>query len=1104
MHAARNILLFTLIVDYADGSKDDLIWNIYYHVFLETESLRLLQIQAEKLNSLSASIESWHNSNYGKILRMCDRGTLRKISRIWNSYDSSNLSEGEKAAYKKRLESEFQRVRDRKALHIGQGLNMTGVRSGAPIVGPLFLDMPQLFDHFWTHGVTDNDPDNPSKSRFPNPMFAGSTDGFTVHYGTDPLLGFHLATAYASLVSKLPLQSPENSRLHKAVVAARLQFREWSGSFRKKSQKHLTIRFFTGDALAFCHTLQHKLTTGCSSESNWYRDQYHMEPLVLDGEDYASQGDAPLLFNVIDTSNLLDHVGTINLLVAASPLLQNSMSATLYTEVLVKQEEDMKKLVDSILCGHFPTLSILLGLMPIEYWTNSTAIPTVSDRLFDKSLRRMGKNESSMTGQMYSRLTWKRLAEESTAMPILHFRGPELASILYQSYLQIFKNEDMTQIFSKMDLQTIQNNSLLHYHRGILASFLCYVKKRVKVDWNETMNVLISLVEKNSTLMVGSNYFQEFYVQLHLLGVHSVDTLSPSFNRTGHLQSLKGVGKWKDIPSVICITLKIPRAKLGVITNVPLKDLGTPILQCILQSSDNYPGRKWQNIFAAIQLAFGEITTSGSRHDDDFKVSISEDMLGWKGRSSLIVSFMVPLWVVLLEPHGATVALGVQTTPHSTRTFLKRLGLEMNIFKTALKNEDNVYMTKYRPNHAGHASVCNFDNRYTASSEAANEKFYSTMKANVDLQTGAIKTLTGRVDIISEAIRSSLRGGATVETYETNPWTIGVAIGDEKPLLDLLFPVPILRSRSKFRIARKSSYIEVEAPMADHRDGNGIPTFMYPTFCNKGSPVTWNMPQLNLDRLPILDTSKKSELGWLHTHTSLMFSSREGHLRNKVMNSSTETQKDARINFKDSLFTLYMRSCGLQGRKIRLFGINNPDGGGFHILIFVSCVRLDLANHTVVLDAAILPLHTSLVPRIQPFLQPLGAVGMCSVTADSDELRLWKEILPAWVERCRHWEHRPSCEYRGNSQIPLSTEFGHNPICSCGEGTLPSSIAFDLPSWHLAAKHAVRAAISPSFSVEFAERGVEGVRVGDEERKVGADALRCEFARRRVRGGRGF
>jgi hypothetical protein len=172
-----------------------------------------------------------------------------------------------------------------------------------------------------------------------------------------------------------------------------------------------------------------------------------------------------------------------------------------------------------------------------------------------------------------------------------------------------------------------------------------------------------------------------------------------------------------------------------------------------------------------------------------------------------------------------------------------------------------------------------------------------------------------------------------------------------------------------------------------------------------------------------------------------------------------------------------MHFSGLQGQQARVFGINNPDHGGVHILVFVSCLRLDLANHTVVLDAAILPLHNPLMPKIQPFLENLTEIGLCSVVADSDELRLWKEIVPAWVERCRQWEHRSSCAYLSKSKIPLSVELGQNPICSCWEGALPPSYTFDLPRWDLAAKYAVRAAISPSFSVPFVEQSFDGNKI---------------------------
>jgi hypothetical protein len=268
LYIARNILLFTLIVDHADGSKDTSIWNIYYHLYLDNQSLQLLHDQAQKLRPVSDSIQSWHTSKYGRLLRICDQGTLHQIRRIWNSYMSSDWTGDDRKSYNTRFESGLEKAKDLRARVFGIAPNLTGLRSAAPICLTAMTDLPELFRSFWEHGVTDQDRASLSEPRFPNPMFASSLeDAFTLHYATDPLLGFHLATAYAPLSSGSPLKQSGNPRLHKVVATARLQFREWSISFRKLAQKNLTIRFFAGDALAFCHTLQHMHTTDGKSQA---------------------------------------------------------------------------------------------------------------------------------------------------------------------------------------------------------------------------------------------------------------------------------------------------------------------------------------------------------------------------------------------------------------------------------------------------------------------------------------------------------------------------------------------------------------------------------------------------------------------------------------------------------------------------------------------------------------------------------------------------------------------------------------------------------------------------------------------------------------------
>ncbi len=115
-----------------------------------------------------------------------------------------------------------------------------------------------------------------------------------------------------------------------------------------------------------------------------------------------------------------------------------------------------------------------------------------------------------------------------------------------------------------------------------------------------------------------------------------------------------------------------------------------------------------------------------------------------------------------------------------------------------------------------------------------------------------------------------------------------------------------------------------------------------------------------------------------------------------------------------------------------------------------------------------MPLTHTLIYQIQPFLKTLPSLKPLYCAVDDEELKLWKEVRPAMVERCRDWEHRASCEYR-RSQIPVSVEDGESPICSCGRGKIPPNFIQGVPEWDMVAKHVTRVAISPTFSVPFIE-----------------------------------
>ncbi len=193
-----------------------------------------------------------------------------------------------------------------------------------------------------------------------------------------------------------------------------------------------------------------------------------------------------------------------------------------------------------------------------------------------------------------------------------------------------------------MDILRLKRaSSNLRYHRGSFAAFLRLVKNNVAVCWDEMMNALLDLITNDSTLLIGSNYFQELFVHLHLLGLHSIATPQQNLGNTSHSQVPTKLRAWKDIPAVVCITLKVPRAKIRVFTCLPQTELGLPMVHFMLQPSSSYIGKPSHNTFAVIILAFGTLTTLGSRYSADFKVHVAEDKKAWTGSSPLIVSFML-------------------------------------------------------------------------------------------------------------------------------------------------------------------------------------------------------------------------------------------------------------------------------------------------------------------------------------------------------------------------------------------------------------------------------------------------------------------------------
>lgn len=1079
-HIARNILLLSLILDDVNGANEKSIWNLFYHFRVDKGSLDLLQKQATRLLSLSTSLASWHTTQYGQQVRICDPISLERVREVWAFYGAKREG-ADLISYKRKVESSIAKSQEHMKARLGKiDSVITGFRSAQPACIEAIRDLGSLYKDYWKFGTTDTKSAIRSLATEYNPMFAPQNENMSLHYGTDPLLGFHLGASYAPIKPPSPLSnsSHEKPKPQEIVLTAKREFNSWMYSFRSHYFEDLvTLRFFVGDAVAFAYTLQHVKTTGSPKHANWYRDRYHFEPLELSEDEYVG-GSAPFVFDIIDTSNLIDHLGALNLLTATSPLLRNKLAATLYSENLVRTQTNHQEILENILCGDLATVSSLLGLTPVEVATNAAPFSSGDEALYMSTL------DSSEATQLFARIAWKRppnpTGATEKALSPMHFDPSHLGHVLYRIYLNMFADEDITQLFARMRTRSSQTASFPTYHRGSFVAFLSLVKSRSRTDWIRTMEAFLLYLEEADSLSFSNSYDQELFLWMHMMGIYSVAILqNPPGSSVVSSQATGILQQWPDIPAVVCVTLRVPRSQLDLFIKKSIEKHYTPPLQGVMRSS-SHAKNQWQNMFSATQIGFGHLVSKGSQHSDSREIEVNEDNLGWYGKSSMFVSFYVPSWTLLQEPRATTVSLALIHSPPTVAHFLTSLGVFLTVFSVAQEDTEYVYITRNPPHQKGAIYIGGFTQKEVKNEVGPQAQSKTTVTATVDKNTGHISSFTSHIQILSEDAKSILKNGCKVSSSMQSPFNYTLSL-EKRPEYRANFPLPILGSTTRVRIARKSSYLELVADVAKSNDWSTFRSFMYPVFMDSECPVSWNMPHLNLPSLPVIDVTNSSSvrLKWLGHHLPTMWSAQESALRFDPSLPASPNLR-AKVEFKESLFHMFMGYTGVQGKKASMFAIDCTEEEGVQMLFFVSNMRLDLSNRTVVLDAAVLPLRIELMGSILPSLRAMmgSSHAVITIRTPKNELRIWKEALPAWVERSRSWSHKASCEYLATGKIPISTGFGERILCSCGEGELPANFMPSFPGWENLAKHAVRLSISPSFSSALVDNPITISDVG--------------------------
>ncbi|KAF8451425.1 hypothetical protein BGX38DRAFT_1329678 [Terfezia claveryi] len=1043
---ARNVLLFTLISDDESGKNSLKIWNTFYHLYLDKESLSLLQHQAEKLQLLSTSLEVWHGSKYGSLLRICNRDTLTRLHHLWKLY-AKPLTKGIDKKYRAGLAA----LKDYyKNFHSTPALwNIPIGRAAGPLCAEAIDALLGQGIQYWKNGTTGYNATEIKAATLTNPTFLYTGmggDEVMVHYSSNPIECFHIGAAFAILKPSGPdvvngiTTNTLPSKLATVIDNCRAQFHSWCASFRKASHsgnhQAVCVRFFTGDALPFCDYLSRQgQKSGSSVGLFTYIKDWSMTPLVLDGCDYqdGAANPAPLKFNIIDTSNLTDHSGLLNILLVTNALLVRSASTVLYTESFCRDDEDRIKSMEGQIGGDLGMMFLLFDLAPLSYLSYTT----------------------KPWSEYNQRLAWRFPSSESAKVnrsTMLSTQHPaQLAACLFQAFLTLFQNENHAAKFNIMAsastpsqlMKLMQRDSVIHYARETYAFLLKFVKGRVHVNWPEVMEHLVTFLEADRSLPMASMFYQELRTHMHILGLEALPLVQPSLGLT-KTERLPG---WHIMPPVVSVVLVVPRSSFNILNTVAKGQLGTPQFQSAVGT------HHLANLYRAIQMTFGKVRDNGESGEKRI-LFVEEDSSGLQGNSPVIVAWYMPAWMLLIDPESTTVSLQIANTMATTTTFLSILGPLLEIYKAKLLHGGNVFVARNMPGLIQRTEAPAL--RITQTPDARSTAL-SWVRCGRKLDVMTIR----QTDETTKILLSNTK--KTVEQSQVSPYSISISSGEHKKTV--VFPIPVAGNQSRLRIARKSKYIEVVVPIAGPREEENYAADLTPVMIVDGAILPWNLPRVHLTSLPALVLGGITKRKWLNLHVKEMLGYTSPLQKSDVGN---------KFPLAPSLFSIISHCTGISKnsphtQRPRAIYLHSPSDFMHGIFILVLEVRLDLSSHTILLDTCVVGGETAfelgfaaLLDTPEVYYQP-----GCS----EEEMQAWREYLPAITERCRTWKHDSTrCAWIKSGKIPASSGPGTNPLCECAAGTIPEELlklgdcGVSMPGAAATlATHGTRAAISPFF-----------------------------------------
>ncbi|KAF5333146.1 hypothetical protein D9611_002815 [Ephemerocybe angulata] len=979
---ARNILIYTLLYDRADEETIRKVWKIYVDVFIDKESFDLIVAQCTKLVDLSSSVERWGSHPYGTFIKFCTEDTMVTLRQYWGRY---LFKDRDAAAAKPAVLKESE----------------SGRASGIMILEYGLLGA-EHFKHYWKHGVTDVDHSEMNRATHVNTtlLYSSSGDALNIHYGTHPISCFHLAPALAP-TQEHP-STPAKS-MPGIIAIIKSQFAGWCSAFHHRmTDPHLKanvkLRFFAGNAITFCKALRAVLRGG-PLRTTEYTNSWGCSTIFF-AEDYLhnSAQPAPLSFNVIETSNLADHIGFLNILLITSPLLEQTPTSVLFTHCLVGSKDASRQHLSALeqIGVDLPLISLVFGLSPERATSMFTSQSMAQEAMAS------GLNQSL---QLFEFNLWRTSAPAAAGLAQTFTCQPaDLARTLFKTYLSLFPDEG----FAGYKDVGKPGYGLRHHTRDSFIYLLSLVKDSFSGDWNVVMDCIMLLVESDRTLLVGLQNYQDLCRGLHLADLRKV---MPDPNEFAVHTPNKHFENWAEpIPSSVHVGLVVPRVKIQKLLD-EFKEIVTPCLQCSLMC----PGG--QSFFTSIQPTFGRVEISGTGAGKT--VIIHEDQAGWWGRSDLVVYFPAPAWMFVKwafkELEVGLSMFGVSAMNH----FIKTLGLQLCIFSTVLTDQSRTFVLRDRPRLASQTALQNEASAGPPLLPSPSPAEHIPQQVTLKFGESRPSSLTIQCLVEDPTAKANLADKSTkVEAKSITVTSVEVSFKAFKSTLH--FPYPIDHTTLVTRIARKSSYVEIEGRILSQRAVD-IPVELKPfpvALLDGGGIHALGMHYLALDALPSFRSPlpPKYEHKWMQPHFSFSLMEEKEKAKAKM---SLKPQPPS-LELKDSLFNIFSRFLGTNKGNPTMFHLSQPaDGVGTYAILFVSRVKIDLTAHTVVADACVLPfsydtcslaaMHVA-IRKMESDIRA-GRLRSISVQTPEEERAWWMAYLPTAVERCRTWKHKVDCKY---------------------------------------------------------------------------------------------